>query len=80
MSETQPPPVHGRFGSVNTLIAFVRAVHLDIVPDMTAQDVIRSFKWFTSRRGFLVRVVTDNTKTFKAAARTVSMVLWCSGG
>ena len=45
-----------------------RAVHLGIVPDMTLQAFIRSFKCFTSRRRFPVRIVSDNAKTFKAAA------------
>ena len=52
-----------------------RAVHLDIVPDMTAQAFIRCFKRFTSRRGFPVRIVSDNAKTFKAAARMVAATL-----
>ena len=47
----------------------VRAVHLDIVPDMTTQGFIRCFKRFAARRGFPTRVVSDNAKTFKAAAR-----------
>ena len=52
-----------------------RAVHLDIVPDMTSQAFIRSFKRFTSRRSFPVRVVSDNAKTFKATAKTVAATL-----
>ena len=52
-----------------------RAVHLDIVPDMTSQAFIRSFKRFTSRRSFPVRIVSDNAKTFKAAAKTVAATL-----
>ena len=52
-----------------------RAVHLEVVPDMTAQAFIRSFKRFTSRRGFPVRVISDNAKTFKSAARTLAAAL-----
>ena len=48
-----------------------RAVHLDIVPDMTAQAFICRFKRFTSRRGFPVRIVSDNAKMFKTAAKIV---------
>ena len=44
---------------------------MDIVPDMMAQAFIRCFKRFTSRRGFPVRIVSDNAKTFKTAARIV---------
>ena len=50
-------------------------VHLEIVPDMTAKAFIRCFRRFTLRRGFLCRIVTDNAKTFKAAAKTLEAVL-----
>ena len=52
-----------------------RAVHLEVVPDMTAQAFIRSFKRFTSRRGFAVKVISDNAKTFKSATRTLAAAL-----
>ena len=47
------------------------ATRADLVPDMTAQSFIRSFRRFTARRGFPVRVVSDNAKTFKSAAKTI---------
>ena len=49
-----------------------RAVHLDIIPEMTTEAFISCFKCFTSRRGFPVRMVSDNAKTFKAAAKIVT--------
>ena len=52
----------------------VRAVHLDIVPDMTAMSFLRSFKCFTARRGFPKRFISDNGKTFKAAAKNIQGV------
>ena len=52
-----------------------RAVHLDLVPDMTAQSFIRSLKRFASRRGFPIRIISDNAKTFKAAAKTIRATL-----
>ena len=52
-----------------------RAVHVDIVPDMTAQTFIRCFKRFTSRRGFPVKIVSDNAKTFKSAKRMIAEAL-----
>ena len=52
-----------------------RAVHLDIVPDMTAESFIRCFRRFTARRGFPLRMVSDNAKTFKAAARAIAAVV-----
>ena len=54
-----------------------RGVHLEIVPDMTAEAFIRCFRRFTSRRGFPCRIVTNNAKTFKAAAKTLETVLKC---
>ena len=53
----------------------VRAVHLDIVPDMTAETFIRSFKRFTARRGFPRNLVSDNAKTFKSAAKMINAVV-----
>ena len=53
----------------------VRAIHLEVVPDMTAQSFIRSFKRFTSRRGFPVKVVSDNAKTFKSASKVLARIV-----
>ena len=52
-----------------------RAVHLDLVPDLSAITFIRSFKRFTARRGIPAKVVSDNGKTFKSAANIVQRVL-----
>ena len=52
-----------------------RAVHLELVPDMTAQAFIRSLKRLASRRGFPSRIVSDNAKTFKAAEKMIATVL-----
>ena len=52
-----------------------RAIHLDIVPDMTAEAFIRCFRRFTARRGFPTRMISDNTKTFKAASRVVASLV-----
>ena len=53
----------------------VRAVHLDLVPDMSALTFIRSFKRFAARRGLPSRVISDNGKAFKAAAKMIQAVL-----
>ena len=53
----------------------MRAIHLDLVPDMTAESFIHSFKRFTARRGFPHKIISDNGKTFKAAAKTIASVL-----
>ena len=52
-----------------------RAVHLDLVLDMTTQSFIRCFKRFVARRGLPHRMVSDNAKTFKGAARTIRRIL-----
>ena len=52
-----------------------RAVHLELVPDMTTEAFIRCFRCFSARRGFPVRMVSDNAKTFKAAAKTITSVV-----
>ena len=53
----------------------VRAIHLDIVPDLTTSAFIRSLKRFSARRGLPKRIVSDNGKTFKAAARTINAIM-----
>ena len=48
--------------------ASVRAVHLEVVENMTTDAFIRAFRRFVSRRGFPERLISDNAKTFKSAA------------
>ena len=52
-----------------------RAIHLDLVPDMTATTFLRSFRRFTSRRGVPARMISDNGKTFKSASSIVAQIL-----
>ncbi len=49
----------------------VRAIHLEVIPDMMTQSFIRSFKRFTTRRGFPVKMVSDNGKTFTSVAKVL---------
>ena len=51
-----------------------RAVHLDIVLDMSTETFIRCVKRFAARRGLPRRFISDNGKTFKAASRFLSSV------
>ena len=53
----------------------VRAVHLDLVPDMTAESFLRCFRRFTSRRGFPAKLLSDNAKTFKSAEHEITSIL-----
>ena len=53
---------------------FTRAVHLDLVSDMTATTFLISFKRFTASRGVPSRVISDNSKTFKFASTIVTQI------
>ena len=53
----------------------VRAIHLDLVPDLTTAAFIRSLKRFASRRGLPTKMVSDNGKTFRAAAKMIESVV-----
>ena len=52
-----------------------RAVHLELVCDMTTESFIRCFKRFTARRGVPAKIISDNSKTFKLANKMVSAML-----
>ena len=52
-----------------------RAVHLDIVPNLTTEAFLRSFRRFSARRGFPCRMISDNGKTFKSASKVISTML-----
>ena len=52
-----------------------RAVHLDLVQDMTAETFLRSLRRFTARRGTPTRIVSDNAKTFKSSAASLAKSL-----
>lgn len=48
----------------------IRAIHLEVVPDLTAQSFIHCFKHFTARRDFPTKMISDNGMTFKSASKT----------
>ena len=54
----------------------VRAVHLELVMDLTIPTFLRCFKRFVGRRGLPKMMVSDNGKTFKAAAKSIQDVKW----
>ena len=51
-----------------------RAVHLDVVPNQSTETFIRWLKRFSARRGLLTKFISDNGKTFKAAAKYLKTV------
>ena len=48
---------------------------MELVPDMSAPAFIRSFKRFSSRRGLPALILSDNGKTFEAAAKVIKSVV-----
>ena len=52
----------------------VRVVHLDLVIDLTIQSFLRSLKRFIARRGIPARILSDNGRTFKAAAKVITAI------
>ena len=45
-----------------------RAIHLELVTDMSTDSFIRCLKRFAARRGMPKKILSDNGKSFKAAA------------
>ncbi|XP_064469989.1 uncharacterized protein LOC135384731 [Ornithodoros turicata] len=55
--------------------ATTRAVHLELVADLTTKSFIMAFRRFISRRGAPSTIYSDNALTFKKAARDLGK-LW----
>ena len=51
--------------------AIVRAVHTDLVRDLNTTTFLNSFRRFSSRRGLPHLIISDNGRTFKAAATII---------
>jgi hypothetical protein len=54
--------------------ASTRAIHLELTKDLSVESFLLSFRRFTSRRGLPARLLSDNAKTFKAAAKEVKLI------
>lgn len=52
-----------------------RATHLELVLDLSTATFIRCLKRFVARRGLPRKIVSDNAKTFKAAAKAIKTML-----
>ena len=52
-----------------------RAVHLELVNDLTSHAFIKCFKRFTARRGVPALVVSDNGTTFKGASKILQKII-----
>ena len=51
-----------------------RAIHLELVVDLTTTTFIRCLKRFSARRGLPRMILSDNAKTFKAAGRLMQTI------
>lgn len=54
--------------------ASTRATHLELTEDVSVRTFLLAFRRFTSRRGVPTRLLSDNAKTFKAAAKEVKLI------
>ena len=54
--------------------SLTRAIHLEVVPDLSTEEFMHSFKRFIARRGKPDKVYSDNAKTFVAAAKRVRKI------
>ena len=52
-----------------------RAIHLELVNELFTSAFIRCLKRFTARRGLPRRIVSNNAKTFKVAAKVIESML-----
>ena len=52
-----------------------RAVHLEMVPDLTPEAFLRRFRRFTARRGLPSKIVSDNGTTFKSASKQTTELI-----
>ena len=51
------------------------ALHLDVVPDMSAATFVRSLKRICARRGLPHKFLSDNGRTFKATTKTIEAIV-----
>ncbi len=56
--------------------ASTRALHLELVENMSAASFLQAFRRFSSRRELPTKVLTDNAKTFKSYALTPSHLIY----
>ncbi len=54
--------------------ASTRAIHLELVENLSVATFLHAFRRFTSRRGLPNTIFTDNAKTFKAALREIANI------
>ena len=51
-----------------------RAVHLELVVDMTAEQFLLCFRRFISQRGTPREIISDNAQQFKTASSVINRI------
>jgi hypothetical protein len=54
--------------------ASTRAIHLELLKNLSTDTFLQSFRRFTARRGLPKKLISDNAKTFKAAAKEIEKI------
>jgi len=54
--------------------ASTRAVHLELLNSLSVPAFLQAFRRFAARRGLATRLISDNAKTFKSAAKEVKSI------
>ena len=72
--------IRGKSGIENAYIclftcASTRAVHLEVVPDLSTETFIQAFRRFASRKSLPRTMISDNAMTFSAAANTIQSLI-----
>ena len=52
-----------------------RAVHLELVPDLSVESFLQAFRRLASRRRLPALLTTDNAKTFKSASKDIQRIV-----
>ena len=52
-----------------------RAVHIDVVTDLSSYSFLQCFKRFIARRGLPSKIISDNGSTFKSVSKILSSIL-----
>ena len=60
------------------LLGVTRAVHLELVPDLSARSLLLAFRRFATRRGPISVMYSDNAQTFGCVSRHCKALLWTS--
>ena len=56
-----------------------RAVHFEVVPDLTSEAFLRCFRRYVARRSTPSLVISDNASTFKSASKELEKIMSDSG-